>query len=197
MSFRLLKPVFIRLLGFLTLLSRASSFWGSRTRSSVVVRWAAAIDPEELVGVAAQDRIGHDVGRVEVAYGHAEAVVVLVAAEPDLEEVARRVRQRPPGPGDELRHRWRPVAEGRDGGATRPAAGRPGHAQHGLGDPVSLPLPDVAGPADPDPRDARPQQALHRAIARASRTPPPCTATVRPLRRDRLGGLLHEDVQVA
>jgi transposase InsO family protein len=31
----------------------------------------------------------------------------------------------------------------------------------------------------------------------ASRTPPPSTATVRPLRRDRLGGLLHEYLQVA
>jgi transposase InsO family protein len=31
----------------------------------------------------------------------------------------------------------------------------------------------------------------------ASRTPPPSTATVRPLRRDRLRGLLHEYVQVA
>jgi transposase InsO family protein len=31
----------------------------------------------------------------------------------------------------------------------------------------------------------------------AGRTPPPCGATVRPLRRDRLGGLLHEYVQVA
>jgi hypothetical protein len=29
------------------------------------------------------------------------------------------------------------------------------------------------------------------------RTPPPSGATVRPLRRDRLGGLLHEYVQVA
>src|SRR5512133_2955840 len=28
-------------------------------------------------------------------------------------------------------------------------------------------------------------------------TPPPCEATVRPLRRDRLGGLIHEYVQVA
>ena len=31
----------------------------------------------------------------------------------------------------------------------------------------------------------------------AGRTPPPANATVRPLRRDRLGGLLHEYVQVA
>jgi transposase InsO family protein len=31
----------------------------------------------------------------------------------------------------------------------------------------------------------------------AGRTPPPSTATVRPLRRDRLGGLLHEYLQVA
>ena len=31
----------------------------------------------------------------------------------------------------------------------------------------------------------------------ASRTPPPRGATVRPLRRDRLGGLLHEYVQAA
>ena len=31
----------------------------------------------------------------------------------------------------------------------------------------------------------------------AGRTPPPREATVRPLRRDRLGGLLHEYVQVA
>jgi len=28
-------------------------------------------------------------------------------------------------------------------------------------------------------------------------TPPPCGATVRPLRRDRLGGLVHEYLQVA
>ena len=31
----------------------------------------------------------------------------------------------------------------------------------------------------------------------AGRTPPPSGATVRPLRRDRLGGLIHEYVQVA
>ena len=31
----------------------------------------------------------------------------------------------------------------------------------------------------------------------ADRTPPPSNATLRPLRRDRLGGLLHEYVQVA
>jgi putative transposase len=31
----------------------------------------------------------------------------------------------------------------------------------------------------------------------AGRTPPPSGATVRPLRRDRLGGLLHEYVQIA
>jgi putative transposase len=31
----------------------------------------------------------------------------------------------------------------------------------------------------------------------ASRTPPPSGATVRPLRRDRLGGLVHEYLQVA
>jgi putative transposase len=31
----------------------------------------------------------------------------------------------------------------------------------------------------------------------AGRTPPPCEATVRPLRRDRLGGLVHEYLQVA
>ena len=31
----------------------------------------------------------------------------------------------------------------------------------------------------------------------AGRTPPPSGATVRPLRRDRLGGLVHEYVQVA
>ena len=31
----------------------------------------------------------------------------------------------------------------------------------------------------------------------ARRTPPPSGATVRPLRRDRLGGLVHEYVQVA
>jgi putative transposase len=31
----------------------------------------------------------------------------------------------------------------------------------------------------------------------AGGTPPPCEATVRPLRRDRLGGLIHEYLQVA
>ena len=31
----------------------------------------------------------------------------------------------------------------------------------------------------------------------AGRTPPPSGATIRPLRRDRLGGLVHEYVQVA
>ena len=31
----------------------------------------------------------------------------------------------------------------------------------------------------------------------AGSTPPPCEATVRPLRRDRLGGLVHEYLQVA
>ena len=31
----------------------------------------------------------------------------------------------------------------------------------------------------------------------AGPTPPPCGATVRPLRRDRLGGLVHEYLQVA
>jgi transposase InsO family protein len=31
----------------------------------------------------------------------------------------------------------------------------------------------------------------------ASRTPPPSGATVRPLRRDRLGGVIHEYLQVA
>ena len=31
----------------------------------------------------------------------------------------------------------------------------------------------------------------------AGRTPPPSNATVRPLRRDRLGGLIHEYLQVA
>ena len=31
----------------------------------------------------------------------------------------------------------------------------------------------------------------------AGPTPPPCETTVRPLRRDRLGGLVHEYLQVA
>ena len=31
----------------------------------------------------------------------------------------------------------------------------------------------------------------------AGSTPPPCGATIHPIRRDRLGGLVHEYVQVA
>jgi transposase InsO family protein len=42
----------------------------------------------------------------------------------------------------------------------------------------------------------RPHRSLHQ-FPPASRTPPPCQASVRPLRRDRLGGLVHEYVQVA
>jgi putative transposase len=42
----------------------------------------------------------------------------------------------------------------------------------------------------------RPHRSL-RQQPPAGRTPPPSTATVRPLRRDRLGGLVHEYVQVA
>ena len=42
----------------------------------------------------------------------------------------------------------------------------------------------------------RPHRSLHQHPP-ARRTPPPCTATVRPLRRDRLGGLIHEYLQVA
>jgi transposase InsO family protein len=42
----------------------------------------------------------------------------------------------------------------------------------------------------------RPHRSL-RQQPPADRTPPPSTATVRPLRRDRLGGLVHEYVQVA
>ena len=40
----------------------------------------------------------------------------------------------------------------------------------------------------------------HRSLGQhppAGRTPPPSGTTIRPLRRDRLGGLLHEYVQVA
>ena len=58
------------------------------------------------------------------------------------------------------------------------------------------------------PRDgaARVRRALqhthrpHRSLNQrppAGRTPPPCEATVRPLRRDRLGGLVHEYLQIA
>nr|WP_246106685.1 transposase [Pseudonocardia kunmingensis] len=42
----------------------------------------------------------------------------------------------------------------------------------------------------------RPHRSLHQHPP-AGRTPPPSAATVRPLRRDRLGGLVHEYVQVA
>ncbi len=42
----------------------------------------------------------------------------------------------------------------------------------------------------------RPHRSL-RQQPPTGRTPPPSTATVRPLRRDRLGGLIHEYVQVA
>jgi len=42
----------------------------------------------------------------------------------------------------------------------------------------------------------RPHRAL-RQHPPAGRTPPPSNATVRLLRRDRLGGLVHEHVQVA
>jgi putative transposase len=42
----------------------------------------------------------------------------------------------------------------------------------------------------------RPHRSL-RQQPPAVRTPPPSPATVRPLRRDRLGGLVHEYVQVA
>jgi putative transposase len=42
----------------------------------------------------------------------------------------------------------------------------------------------------------RPHRSLHQHPP-AGRTPPPPGATVRPLRRDRLGGLVHEYVQVA
>jgi putative transposase len=42
----------------------------------------------------------------------------------------------------------------------------------------------------------RPHRSLQQ-LPPAGRTPPPATATVRPLRRDRLGGLVHEYVQVA
>ena len=42
----------------------------------------------------------------------------------------------------------------------------------------------------------RPHRSLDQRPS-AGRTPPPRAATVRPLRRDRLGGLLHEYVQVA
>jgi putative transposase len=42
----------------------------------------------------------------------------------------------------------------------------------------------------------RPHRSLHQSSP-AGLTPPPCVATVRPLRRDRLGGLVHEYLQVA
>ena len=42
----------------------------------------------------------------------------------------------------------------------------------------------------------RPHRSLHQR-APAGRIPPPSAAAVRPLRRDRLGGLVHEYVQVA
>ena len=42
----------------------------------------------------------------------------------------------------------------------------------------------------------RPHRSLHQHPP-AGPTPPPCGATVRPLRRDRLGGLVHEYLQVA
>jgi transposase InsO family protein len=42
----------------------------------------------------------------------------------------------------------------------------------------------------------RPHRSIHQ-HSPAGRTSPPCGATVRPLRRDRLGGLVHEYVQVA
>jgi putative transposase len=42
----------------------------------------------------------------------------------------------------------------------------------------------------------RPHRSLHQHPP-AGRTPPPSGATVRPLRRDRLGGLVHEYLQVA
>ena len=42
----------------------------------------------------------------------------------------------------------------------------------------------------------RPHRALHQHPPEG-RTPPPTGATLRPLRRDRLGGLVHEYVQVA
>jgi putative transposase len=42
----------------------------------------------------------------------------------------------------------------------------------------------------------RPHRSLHQQPP-AGPTPPPCGATVRPMRRDRLGGLVHEYVQVA
>jgi transposase InsO family protein len=42
----------------------------------------------------------------------------------------------------------------------------------------------------------RPHRSLHQSSP-AGLTPPPCVATVRPLRRDRLGGLVHEYLQDA
>jgi transposase InsO family protein len=42
----------------------------------------------------------------------------------------------------------------------------------------------------------RPHRSLHQRPP-AGRTPPPTGAAIRPLRRDRLGGLVHEYVQVA
>jgi putative transposase len=42
----------------------------------------------------------------------------------------------------------------------------------------------------------RPHRSLHQHPP-AGHTPPPSGATVRPLRRDRLGGLVHEYLQVA
>ena len=43
----------------------------------------------------------------------------------------------------------------------------------------------------------RPHRSLHQHPPVGRRTPPTSGATVRPLRRDRLGGLVHEYVQVA
>jgi putative transposase len=42
----------------------------------------------------------------------------------------------------------------------------------------------------------RPHRSLHQQTP-VERTPPPCVAAVRPLRRDRLGGLIHKYLQVA
>jgi putative transposase len=42
----------------------------------------------------------------------------------------------------------------------------------------------------------RPHRSLHQRPP-AGNTPPPSGAAVRPLRRDRLGGLVHEYLQVA
>src|SRR6185312_12163610 len=50
--------------------------------------------------------------------------------------------------------------------------------------------------ARPDPVGARGTTSPQARSAPAGRTPPPSDATVRPLRRDRLGGLVHEYLQV-